>query len=366
MKGKGFAFLVLFFPAVAFAAPSISSSIGSLTHGTTITVSGSFSAVATTDTCFDDFELGTFAPCWLQTNDLSIVNLVESTNPYSAKSAYLNFRDGFDDGQLQGGARHRDTYESYRVKISTDWDWGTTGFDGNNKFLSNIKPCRNGNASNTLNDNFIQLQLGGDVGAYWSVEGVPAWPDNVYGGLTKHSFSSSAWHRLDCENHDSASDGTTPDGSFRAWFDGQLVFSTVGVITQDGGVDNPKLAYDVGFPNAWSYSEDGGGGMDPSDDAPNELWLDDALVQGTLARIELSTCSASYTACSVRVPQRVTTMTSSAASFIANLNGLRAGVPVYAWPTDAAGVQGAPYQLNTTAISVSGNVRISGNVRFGQ
>jgi len=174
---------------------------------------------------------------------------------------HLNFRHNKDTGSVR---IHSDDlaekwYCSYEFKLNDNWDWGTTGYDGNDRFLSNIKIFRLWNPGSTP-ENFVIALQGWNDGIVWALENVGDQGGAVYG--FKDRFTKNTWHKLEFEFWENSAPGAA-DGGFRMWHNGEILFDENNIITRlnESGFKRPFI---LGWDSVWGPS----GG---NDKAPNDF-----------------------------------------------------------------------------------------------
>lgn len=294
---------------IAAAAPSVSGISGTVTHGETLTVSGSnFTTFSTTVYTVDRVEAGSFSGDWNSTNDLTATNSPTQRNSNSVYLASANATSqSVADMRFQAGSTvARTWYVEYWWKLGSDWDFGTSGFGGTDKFLANIKVVRFWNPGSFLENVYVQYK--GDTNA---VEFLPEAisGDPVYEaiGSARTALTLNTWHKFQFEFRDSSSAGQH-DGEFNMWFDdgGVTYSSTTAIFKEDEDVN--KRPFIIGWQNEWDCNE---GTPDSSGcDGDNSLYIDDVVMQDTWARVEIGD-NASYDSCTIREYQKVLSWSAS-------------------------------------------------------
>lgn len=336
----GFMFSVLFIVCGrAYSAPALSGYSGATAHGSTVTLTGSsFGAKNSTIYIFDNMDSGAFNSQWNTVNQLTISN---SSNR-SGNSNYHGFLDfsganvvgGEVKGYFTGGSNKSKWFVQYWYKIASDWDWGTTTFLGNDRFLANVK--------------FLRFwETGGNLGNFYLQHGYPGLNNlsyfvdenftttNNYLNWTMNKTTKDAWHLIQAEFADSSGQNAA-DGVFRLWIDGQLYMSSSTLVTLDASNTNKKRPLIVGFYNAWSPNT----GAGETDDGPNSFYIDDAIIQDDWARVEIGN-AATYDNCTHRETQSDFSWTSTQVKFNLNLGTFNFGDSMYLYITDTNGARNA-------------------------
>lgn len=266
---------------------------GDLEHGAEIVVRGQGfgSGDGIQHVVYDNFERSSISNnatvgAWRTTNLLQIVN--HSRHPKATRAAYHDFVGGGTAGVgTSNSVLSRKWFAQHWVKLE-NWSWGTTGYDGNNRHLANVKVVRFWNPGSE-SENYVSATRTGSNGAVFSqAENV----SDSYGNtnLTKNMMSDGSWHLLQYEFADSSSPGSS-DGVFRVWFDGRLVGDRSGFVARTN--NNLKRIFLLGFYNSWSP------GSGESNDGPNHFYMHDAYTSPTWARVEIGDAPI-YANCTVR------------------------------------------------------------------
>ena len=357
--------------SVASAAPVIDSTTGTFLQGEVVTMditninadlSGSTTLV------FDSLEGGAFADYWAGTNSLTVDGSVGYGQ--GSKSSSLNFNGSGDNGWVAGASSPTDMkwFCSYRFKLDEDWDWGTSVFNGTNKFLSNIKIFRMWNPGATTENFVIALQGWGDSIVY-TTEKVGESGGGSFESGYQTSFSKGSYHQLSFQFMESSLD--TLDGSISVWLDGQaiLVDNTIKTRGSFTGMKRPLI---LGFDNVWSWDEDGGSGPDPSDDNPNGYHMDDIFANNSWVRAEVGD-DPDYESCNNREICEVTDITGNTVTITFNQGAFNVEETVYLFFVDKDGIAsvgvaiviGGTASANAEAtVKITGNATITGNVSF--
>lgn len=318
----------------AQAAPTLSGFSGDTAHGGSVTLTGTDFLTKSTAApfTFDTVESGAFSANWKSAHDLA-VNSDNNRSSRSTKNGYLNFRAGFDDGYFTS----TDTVTSskwivsYWVKLGANWDWGTTDASGTNKFLSNIKLFREWNPSGALNENYVIATQGWGNQMIADLEDTGATYDaTTFFPNLRTVWTLGTWHHL-LFIYGEASGLNVTDGFIQMYFDGVSMGSRLTRTRINEAFDKRPLI--VGLFNSWGPSDPP---SDPSDDAPNDMYIDDVYVDTTWARIELGD-NLVYGSCAHREMQSPTAWSTNSASFTVNRGSFLDSDPVYAFLCDSAG-----------------------------
>lgn len=334
--------------APVIAVPNISSVDGDVSHGQTIAIFGlGFgSKTSAAPLIFETVETGNFNGSWGDTHDLS-VNTNNQRHSNSNFNAHLNFRGGgYSDGRFTAGnAVHPKWFVQYWFKIANNWDWGSTDYSGNNRWLSNIKMFRMWNPGGT-DENFVVAITAWDNQAEYVMENVGA---QNYGGHfmqgLKSTMSKDTWHLLQFEFADNSAVNQA-DGKFRLWFDGNLLVNKNNIVTREND-PSFKRPFIIGFSEVW-----GAGGE--SDDAPNDFYMDDVYMDNTWARVELGN-SPIYNNCTHREVQTPVSWTGNSINIRVNAGSFPTNAPVYLFVVDSNGdVNGTGFPLTLGVGSTGG------------
>jgi hypothetical protein len=312
----------------ATSGPQIISVPQNLSHGQSITISGSgFGTKATAaplvwDT-FEDGSVNTIGTIgnWQQIGyGGSAFSGVSSSNGRlnSNYSALANF-ESYSYASFQGlnSVLSRDWFCQYWVRLDNDWIWGKGGSGTSDEFLSNIKLFRLWNPGNE-NENFaIALNNFNEatVAMTEGIESVPHYANMNYNDLTKQT-----WHLLQFEYRDSSTSNVA-DGSFKMWLDSKQVLSYSGFVGRTN--NNLKRPFLIGFFNSWGYGT-------------AHLLIDDVYSDSSLARIEIGD-NQNYSLCTHREIQVPTSWNTNSITFTVNHGSFANGTTAYLFVVDANG-----------------------------
>lgn len=334
------------------AVPTISGADGTFNNGSTITVSGSsFGAKATASPYkYDTFESGGFNTAWADTFSLKVANNNDNRHQFSVYAATKEYTAGnAKSGKVQApGTVSPKWFCQFWVKVSTNWDWGTSSFDGTDKFLSNIKIFRLWNPGSTTQN--VYMQYDGIINQFKLVPENTGDTDKFFFSNARTRFTAGTWHLLQMEYGENSS-FSAADGVFRFWFDGSTITNRTNIITRTSGANttdgvNNKRPYVIGFENEWNCTENGGGGQDASCDEPNHFSMDEIYLDTTWSRVELGN-AATYNACTHREIQIPTSWSDTSVSFVTNVGSFSGGDTVYLYIVDSDG------NANATGLSAT-------------
>ena len=140
-------------------------------------------------------------------------------------------------------------YCKMKMKFDTNWNWGSTVYDGGDPFLSNCKIFRMWNPGSTK-ENF-EVELDG-----WTNEGKWVFEDNQGNAADvgyilqgyKSTLKPGAEAVFEYEFKDS--DPNMANGYFKMWLNGVAIENVQGIKTRtDGGL---KRIYILGLENEWN------------------------------------------------------------------------------------------------------------------
>lgn len=288
------------------AAPSVSGVSGTLTHGQTLTISGSSFGTKSTAAplIFDTFESGSFNGSWANTTGLSINSDNNRTN--STKNAFHNFKTGTSNDMhnayfTAGNTVYPTWHVSYWFKLGTNWDWGSAAYPAAPKFLANIKLFRLWNPGST-NQNFVLATEGydGTKPVQYGTENVGSFTHTMQNFETY--MSKGSWHHFQFDYTENSALGAS-DGVFKMWFDGALISSNSSLNTRSSAANttdglNYKRPFIIGFYNSWEPTE----GTSEPDNEPNHFFMDNVYMDNSWARVEIGNAS-TYSACTIREEQ---------------------------------------------------------------
>jgi len=184
----------------------------------------------------------------------------------------LDFRRGKDNGsvQINNSDLARKWFCSYEFKISSNWSWGSTGYDDdpNDRFLANIKMVRFWNPGSTPENVLITMEGWHPDGGscLFNIENISVNDKDqkrYFFGNYKNRITRDVWHKLEFEFEENTSPGLA-DGSCRIWFNGNRILNEVGLITRknESGYKRPRI---LGWDSVWGPSGD--------DKAPNDFMI---------------------------------------------------------------------------------------------
>jgi len=289
----------------------------------------------TTLLIFDRFDQGEFSPAWGNVNDLTISASHQRT-PFSCCNGHLNFTSASRRGFFQGPSSPvaSQWYVSYWFYLDQNWDWGTTGYGGDNQFLSNIKVFRMWNASTSIDENFLVSYAGWVDSWIFNMEYVAGPSSNgKYVGLARERMSRGQWHHFQFEFAEN-SVVRASDGRFRMWLDGKLLADRSDLLTRED-FSQLKRAAVIGFDAVWGTSSG------ESDDSPNDFYIHDPLIATSWARVELANAPI-YLQATHREDQIVTNWSDSAIVLTVNQGSFASDTGLYLFVLDADGQVNSP------------------------
>lgn len=278
---------ILLIPAILYAQPAISGVSGTLTHGQSITISGSGFGTKTqaAPVAWDNWEDGTLTiptvGAWTSTLGLEGVS---SSFPRHARSTYSAYKQNWTQigndayGAVRGGSDSPKWYAQYWFRFGSDWIWSPTYTPGSS-FLGNVKWIRLW-STGSIDENFVCSQQSNWVTICINEYISPSVQWRPNGCCSETYFDLRAqpnevWHLFEIEFQDSTVN--TVDGIYLVWFNGSLVIdyttSPTGLETREDFTNN-KRPFSLGFYNSW------GSGT-------ALVQLDDAYIDNTWARVIL-------------------------------------------------------------------------------
>lgn len=347
-------FLILLIPSLAFSAPAVTGTTGTLTHGTSVTISGSGfgSKASAAPVAFGDMEnnsVNARIGAWTQTGYPDGIITVSGSNARHANSSYnatCTFANQNEFCAFQGAPASASIYAQYWVYLDSGFDWG----------LANIKLFRLWATSGAENLR-VQSYNRGDVvvegpdeghGGYYSGACPPSpsggWYPVVPGGSTAdavwgHSsncsdwlpgsiewrslqtdISKSAWHLFQFEFQEGSAN--TANGTLRWWVDGKKVFDHSDVTTRTGAYN--KFVQVLGF-----Y-------RDSTNDGTGTLHLDDLYIDNTWSRVEIGDAS-TYATSTHREIQPATSWEDGSVAVTLNRGSFGASDNAYLYVVDSTG-----------------------------
>ena len=268
----------------AEAQPTVTDVSGALANSQTITIRGtSFGTKGVAaPLVWEDFADGALDPSLTPHGLLTVSNTDNLRHPFSSRNARADFKltDGNWDGhyfQYNGGTA-RKWFVQYWIKLATNWHWGTTGSDGGDGGLANVK--------------FFRMLPSGDrnyANVGYSTHGFQDGEvlrfvehgEQTYLGINGQDlFTPAAWHSVQIEYGENGGAGQA-NGTMRLWIDGSLKDSTSMLDTNpvDDGEPVDKRPYIIGFYDSWGPSVAPGDNM--------FAYYSDLYVDSSWSRVEL-------------------------------------------------------------------------------
>lgn len=325
------------------AAPSITSHSGTPSNGNVVIWNGSGLGTATVarPLKFEGVESGAFISTWTSTSELSITAIANQQRWSGSNRAITgNIIDAAQDKKFI----ETDTvYPTWRVdfwvKISTNFDWGTPCPSGDptcpNAMLANIKIIRFWNPGSNI-ENVVIAYNGVSDELYIIAENVP-------GEVTRFAYDpmstrhpKGSWALWRCEFVENSGLDAT-DGQLRLWINGERVKTISDMSTRSGDTEykRPRV---IGFENEWGAGSNG-------EKAPNEIFMDDVVVDNKLNAVYVSSCSTWETLGCAYEYQLANSFASTAVSSVFSQGSLPSGT-AYAWIVDEnGGVNASGYQF---------------------
>ncbi|MDA8113517.1 MAG: hypothetical protein M0Z43_02155 [Acidithiobacillus sp.] len=327
-----FATLFLIFLSVvpALAAPEITAlTSGIVSHGNS--VSFSVSAPGTKSTAapvaWDNLEDGVCSTTatigtWSSVNALQIstVNQRHSLSTRNATAAFVAAGD--EHGYFTGGSDSPRWFAQYWWYIPSNFQWRggnikmfrfwSTGSGTNNWYFLPRPGTATGHGmlawdEMPLTSNYYSGTCPPDAGTGWyPLTQTDDCVDAVFGrscncsdwlakGIEWRGFDTdmphSTWHLFQVEWGDS--DVDTANGQLRIWADGRLIFEKTNLTTRTTSQPSQKRPKEVGWYNS------------NTTDAIGDLYIDDAYIDNSWARVEIGDAS-TYAACTHREIQPIT------------------------------------------------------------
>ncbi len=279
--------LLLLNPYLCYSVPSITDITfgGDLDNDTVLTIAGSdFDTKSTAaPVTYEDVDSGSFSGDWQTVNELT-VNADNNRNSNSSNNGTLDF-DGVNDGDgyITGdNDKPGDQwFIKYWFKIASTFDWGTTTNGGGNHFLSNVKVLRLW-SKEQIDENFVIQYQGWTNSIVWTFESIEPEPTGSSIFSFRERATEDVWHSFKLEYVENSA-VEVADGSFKLYFDGNLMSDETGLETRQDDSET-KRALVIGFAEVW--------GLDGEDaDDPNDFYIDDVYYDNFLQRIEVSTNS---------------------------------------------------------------------------
>lgn len=310
----------------AKAQPRIDGVAGALVWDQEVRIMGSgFGAGAAAAT--DDLETGAFSSAWANTYDLD-VSPAPPRHQRSRFAAHLDFRNGRDEGKVEGKARPVSAAwsASYWVYLDPNWDWGTSTFSGASKFLSNIKAFRLWSPA-SINENFVLATRGWEDRMVFNMENVAI--DQVTTPCLQNMramLAPGVWHHFEFEYKENTSTGAA-DGGFWMAVDG-WEWRRRGIVTREDFAQL-KRVFILGWSNVWG---------DSNDKAPNDFYIDDLYVAPAAGRIVMGDAPV-FSACRRREWMPVTAWSETEARVVWRLPD-DFPRPAYLYAIGASGILG--------------------------
>lgn len=324
----------------AAAQPTIASVSGTLSHNSTVVISGiSFGTKSTA------------APkVWETFDDGSLTDLTEHSPGGMVYNNGNNLRHQFATFNARanykiGGGGHYFGYDGttaakwfvqYWIKLASNWQWGTSTYGGGDDGLANIKIFRlYPTGSRTYSNVGYSLHsfAGGDVLRFTEIGA------STYLGVDgRNWFTPNVWHSVQVEFAENSGVDQN-NGTMRLWVDGVLRDSTTTLNTNvgsDGAAVN-KRPYVIGWYDSWS----------PSDSAASTMYAyySDIYVDTTWSRVEIGNAS-TYNACTRREIQPTTAWSASSVTVKVNQGSFLNGQTAYLYVVNSSG------QVNAAGLPV--------------
>ena len=307
---------------------------GVAAHGHSVSITGTDFGIkpVAPPLVYDDLESG-FSTNWADVNDLTL-GTNDNRHAFSARNAFLNFRDGVDTGSV----RARNTvypvwYVQYWMLLGTNWDWGNSGYDETNRFLANLKIFRLWNPGPT--DENVVFAIGAWAeSVIFNVENVSGNTFDAYIGGIQSFFSKGTWHLLQFEFAENSA-VLASDGVMRFWVDGTLRFNATNLVTRED-TNVFKRPFIIGFDSVWAPNT----ALGESDDAPNDYTMDEIYMDTSWARVELLN-SSTYGAATKREIQVPESWTDTGIVFRTRQGVFTNGEPAWLFVTTSNGTRSA-------------------------
>jgi len=323
----------------AFGEPVISTTAGSVSANSTITVIGSSFGTRTSATpyYFDDFEsylVGTDAlHAGLQDNGYDGQGLpyVRSDRSISgSKSMRMDYVAGKDSMFPRLGKQGFSTTEVY-VSMWTyiTHTTGTKPYPVFKLVRGGAMPTYSGRPGfyETVRHNAAGVVEGTDRGSGNSA-GQTTWTQDILPGGGQ---DTGAWHRT--EYYYKLSTPGVADGIWQQWVDGVQNVNLTNDMNRLAGNASTIQYMMAPFDGNDSYNDSANGIIDNS----WQIWLDDFYIDTTRARVEIGDAS-SFTKCKVKFIQPSTSWNDTSITVNTELGTFSAGQTVYVYVVDANGV----------------------------
>jgi hypothetical protein len=315
----------------AEAQPVLSSVIGTIAHGQTVTIQGSaFGAKPTAaPLAWEDFAGGTLKALTARGSpSLTLANADNLRTPFSIRNARCDFKQGgggcFFSYDAAVSSRW---FVQYWVKLAPNWQWGTTTYNGGNDGMANVKFVRffPTGSRNYSNVGYAFHGFAGNQTLRFVENGASTYrPIDLNTLLTPGS-----WHLIQVEFGEN-SGVDRADGRLRLWIDGQLYDDTRTLVT-NVGTDGPavnKRPFIIGLYDSW-----------PPSDAPvaNMFgYYADIYVDNTFARVEIGDAPR-YDDCTHREIQYPLSWGAGSIAIRVNQGAFAAGRTAYLFVVDDSG-----------------------------
>lgn len=365
--------LLIAMPCTVSAAPAVTGTSGTLSHGNSFTVTGSGFGTKSfaAPVAFGDMENNSLTArigAWTDTDgypdgklSVSTAHARHANSTYCATGTFVNSNERL---AFTGGSDATTWFVQYWVYLDSGFDWGA----------ANIKLFRMWSTGSSTENLRVQsynrvdvavenCDLGhGGWGTGWNpVTSTAACADVAYnsgrtcntsdwlpGSLEWRNFQTDvpkgSWNLMQFEFRDGTA--STADGVLRWWVNGRLVFNHSDITTRTN--TTAKRPQVVGF-----Y-------RDSTADGSGALYLDDAYIDNTWQRVEIGN-NATYNNCTLREIQPSTSWADGSVTFTVNQGSFSDSSTGYVFVTDASGVRNAGYQV-TFGTSGSGS---TGSLRPG-
>lgn len=352
--------LFLLIPSIGHGAPSITGVSGTLTHGQTVTITGSqFGTKATAaPVTWDTFEDGTAnlsatIGTWETIQGFTINSTVG--NRRHANSTYQGQAQFGVDSSTKGFSGGTDQYGpwfvSYHFRLDPNWVWGRAASEA---FLGNVKFFRIWTSGDGSDDyvaafhTFARTAESDEV-----ITGTEYCPggnsdfDYVWQNFTA-DVTNGSWHRIDLEYRESSASNSA-NGVAKIYFDGKLISSQTSLVTRCTGASTPKRVSLAGLYNSWG---DGG---------PYYYWQDDTYIDNSWARVELCPGStwATRGKCELQPP---TSWGDTSISLTLNQGSFDANATAYLYVVDSTGAVSPSREITIS----SGGSASMGTVLLGR
>lgn len=316
----------------------ISSAIGSYINGATVTLTGlNFGegvGFSTQSDLTDNFESGSANPGW-GTGFTALYNIANNNNnrhQYSNYASTLNFdnthRKNF--AEVNTSKLSDRWYAEYYIRISTDWNWGTSQYGGGSQARSNIKMFRIANPGENIENVYMAYDGTNDFLGFWleNLSGEPSIRYLQFGARAK--WETNQWRHFEFWFQENTGLGVK-DGKFRLAINGSTIAYLTDINTKDTVTDttdgrNMKRPRIMGFEDEWQCTE---GTPDPICYSTNSMSLDEVRAKrGSWKNVFVSTCSTPF-GCSGRETQDITSWSTGSITFVARPKALDNSKPLW-------------------------------------